>query len=181
VRGRFDVAIWCALGHSRVALRTTLRDLALWWRRFERLRIGYASAHKILVRSCQKFFLEPEMVEQATLATLARPCASRDAIECDRRHPDVSNQLQGRVQVLEFAVVSDVSADPMFFGSGWAAQSARPAMTSPVFYLCRPAAARIRSAISLGRETSERWPAPSSTVVAFIRFARNRSRSGLMV
>ena len=45
----------------------------------------------------------------------------------------------------------------------------------------RPAAARIRSAISLGCDTSERCPASSSTVVAFMRFARNRSRSGLMV
>src|SRR5882672_10397578 len=46
--------------------------------------------------------------------------------------------------------------------------------------LC-PAAARIRSAISLGCDTSDKWPASSSTVVAFMRLARNRSRSGLMV
>ena len=45
----------------------------------------------------------------------------------------------------------------------------------------RPAAARIRSATSSGCETSDRWPASSSIVVAFIRLARNRSRSGLMV
>ncbi len=32
-----------------------------------------------------------------------------------------------------------------------------------------------------GCETSDRWPASSSIVVAFIRLARNRSRSGLMV
>src|SRR5882762_2705478 len=48
-------------------------------------------------------------------------------------------------------------------------------------YFLRPAAARIRSATSLGCDTSDRWPASSSTVVAFIRLARNRSRSGLMV
>src|SRR5205085_4043094 len=46
--------------------------------------------------------------------------------------------------------------------------------------LC-PAAARISSAISLGCDTSDKWPASSSTVVAFMRLARNRSRSGLMV
>ena len=73
--------------------------------------------------------------------------------------------------------------------------AALPAMTwiknAPVFrgvfvqasadHFFRPAAARIRSAISLGCDTSERCPASSSTVVAFMRFARNRSRSGLMV
>ena len=48
-------------------------------------------------------------------------------------------------------------------------------------YSVRPAAAKIRSAISLGWDTRDRWPASSSTVVAFMRLARNRSRSGLMV
>jgi hypothetical protein len=42
-------------------------------------------------------------------------------------------------------------------------------------YFFAPAAARIRSATSRGRDTSDRWPASSSTVVAFMRFARNRS------
>ncbi len=46
----------------------------------------------------------------------------------------------------------------------------------------RPAAAaKINSAISSGWETRERWPASSSTVVAFMRAARNRSKSGDIV
>src|SRR5712691_1371836 len=48
-------------------------------------------------------------------------------------------------------------------------------------YLPRPAAAKIKSAISCGWETRERWPASSSTVVAFMRVARNRSKSGDIV
>src|SRR6185369_2454727 len=44
-----------------------------------------------------------------------------------------------------------------------------------------PAASRIRFATSFGCDTSERWPASSSIVVAFMRLARKRSRSGLMV
>ena len=51
----------------------------------------------------------------------------------------------------------------------------------PASYSRAPAAARIRSATLSGCETSDRWPASSSTVVAFIRLARNRSRSGLIV
>jgi DNA polymerase III epsilon subunit-like protein len=50
-----------------------------------------------------------------------------------------------------------------------------------VCYSLRPAAAKIRLVISLGCETRERWPASNSTVVAFIRAARNRSSSGDMV
>ena len=48
-------------------------------------------------------------------------------------------------------------------------------------YSRAPAAASIRSATLSGCETSDKWPASSSMVVAFIRLARNRSRSGLMV
>ena len=48
-------------------------------------------------------------------------------------------------------------------------------------YLSRPAAAKIKSAISFECVTRERCPASSSTVVAFIRAARNRSRSGEIV
>jgi hypothetical protein len=45
----------------------------------------------------------------------------------------------------------------------------------------RPAASRIKSAISLGWETSERYPAFTSTVWAFMRFAKKRSTSGKIV
>ena len=48
-------------------------------------------------------------------------------------------------------------------------------------YSRAPAAAGIRSATLSGCETSDKWPASSSMVVAFIRLAGNRSRSGLMV
>src|SRR3569833_1797306 len=44
-----------------------------------------------------------------------------------------------------------------------------------------PAASRIKFATSFGCDTSERWPASSSMVVAFMRLARKRSKSGLMV
>jgi len=50
-----------------------------------------------------------------------------------------------------------------------------------VCYSLRPAAAKMMLVISLGCETRERWPASNSTVVACIRVARNRSRSGDMV
>lgn len=45
----------------------------------------------------------------------------------------------------------------------------------------RPAAFRIRSAISWGWEMSDRWLAFTSIVVAPMRLAMNRSRSGLIV
>ena len=48
-----------------------------------------------------------------------------------------------------------------------------------VFHI--PAASMMRSATSLGLDTIDRWLASSSIVLAFIRLAMNRSRSGLMV
>ena len=46
---------------------------------------------------------------------------------------------------------------------------------------CRPAAARIRVAISRGWLTSERCPAATSIVVAFMRVAMKRSKFGSIV
>ena len=45
----------------------------------------------------------------------------------------------------------------------------------------RPAARRIRSVISCGCEMSDKWLAFTSIVVAPMRLAMNRSRSGLIV
>jgi hypothetical protein len=47
--------------------------------------------------------------------------------------------------------------------------------------VCCPAASRIRRVISSGCEISERWLAFTSIVLASIRLAMKRSRSGLMV
>lgn len=46
---------------------------------------------------------------------------------------------------------------------------------------CCPAASRISRVISSGREISDRWLAFTSMVLAPIRLAMKRSRSGLMV
>jgi hypothetical protein len=46
---------------------------------------------------------------------------------------------------------------------------------------CCPAASKINRVISSGREISERWLAFTSIVLAPIRLAMKRSRSGLMV
>jgi hypothetical protein len=51
----------------------------------------------------------------------------------------------------------------------------------PARQACCPAASRIRCAISSGWEISERWLAFTSIVLAPIRLAMNRSRSGLIV
>jgi Transposase IS116/IS110/IS902 family len=48
-------------------------------------------------------------------------------------------------------------------------------------YFSWPAASRIRWAITSGWESMDRWPAFTSMVVACIRLARKRSRSGLIV
>jgi len=54
-------------------------------------------------------------------------------------------------------------------------------LTRTHLLIVRPAACRIKSAISCGCEINDRWLEVSSIVVAPIRFAMNRSRSGLMV
>src|SRR5258705_12237663 len=70
-------------------------------------------------------------------------------------------------------------------GSGPSDHPGMPGAKASAFgcrdYSFRLAAAKIKSATSFGCETSDRWPASSSTVVAFMRLARNRSRTGLMV
>ena len=60
--------------------------------------------------------------------------------------------------------------------------------TQPISYsvadldgLVYPAASSMRSVISCGWETSDKWLAFNSIVVAPIRLAMNRSRSGLIV
>src|SRR5258708_30819888 len=70
-------------------------------------------------------------------------------------------------------------------GSGPSDHPGMPGAKASAFgcrdYSFRLAAAKIKSATCSGCETRDRWPASSSTVVAFMRLARNRSRSGLMV
>src|ERR1700730_3696701 len=53
--------------------------------------------------------------------------------------------------------------------------------TDPRRYGVTPAAARMRAAISFGSLISDRCPESTSIVVAFMRLARKRSRSGLIV
>ena len=66
------------------------------------------------------------------------------------------------------------------------APAGRPGTTAPLriclcLYFARPAASRIRSAISFECEIIDKWLAGSSMVVAFMRLARNFSSSGEIV
>ena len=56
-----------------------------------------------------------------------------------------------------------------------------PSRTRPACQLSCPAACEISWAISCGWEISDKWLAFTSMVLAFIRFAMKRSRSGLIV
>ncbi len=71
-----------------------------------------------------------------------------------------------------------IARAPMHIGS--MAEGAPPGAVSAAPQPC-PAALRIRRAIASGCEISERWLESSSIVVAPIRLAMKRSRSGLMV
>jgi len=64
-------------------------------------------------------------------------------------------------------------------GSGWALRL--HGVCASLRQACCPAASRINCVISSGWEISERWPAFTSMVLAPIRLAMKRSRSGLMV
>lgn len=128
---------------------------------------------------------------RALLCDAARLMAGRNPPHggCDRSvivslvGTDRFGHISAASKAIPAAMWMQYAARAVVAGTARPGRHARPHASPGQFQIqChRPAAARMRSVTSLGWETSDRWPASISTVVACMRFARNRSRSGLIV
>ena len=117
--------------------------------------------------------IDPKVTALVYVAARA-PDADEDFVALSAKFPTMP--VRAGVQDHDGFTTISKEAFLKYFANGVA-----PEKAEVLYAVQEPAAARIRSAIARGCETSDRCPAASSTVVAFMRFARNRSRSGAIV